>query len=130
MFFSCMSLFSVSNLFSPSLRSNQTLQPFSALRPWRRVCVECGDLDTTLSDLPFCKSNYCSRGSGSLALNYMQSSLNRFLRKRQAPAESNCGEEEKCQEKQPKTTEAMEDLSSWKCYEEKRKQEGRTFRQE
>ena len=69
----------------------------------------------------------------------MQSSLDRFLRKRQAPAESNCGEEEKCQEKEPKTTEATEDSSSRKryafvlfvlFYEEKRKQEGRTFRQE
>ena len=39
----------------------------------------------------------------------MQSSLDRFIRKRQAPAESNCGEEEKCQEKEPKTTEDMED---------------------
>ena len=37
----------------------------------------------------------------------MQSSLDRFIRKRQAPAESNCGEEEKCQEKEPKTTEAL-----------------------
>ena len=60
----------------------------------------------------------------------MQSSLDRFLRKRQAPAESNCGEEEQCQEKEPKTTEATKDLSSRKHYEEKRKQEGRTFRQE
>ena len=35
----------------------------------------------------------------------MQSSLtlDRFIRKRQAPAESNCGEEEECQEKEPKT---------------------------
>ena len=60
----------------------------------------------------------------------MQSSLDRFIRKRQAPAESNCGEEEECQEKEPKTTEDMEDSSSWKRYEEKRKQEGRSFRQE
>ena len=60
----------------------------------------------------------------------MQSSLDRFIRKRQAPAESNCGEEEECQEKEPKTTEDMEDSNSWKRYEEKRKQEGRSFRQE
>ena len=60
----------------------------------------------------------------------MQSSLDRFVRKRQAPAESNCGEEEECQEKEPKTTEDMEDSSSRKRYEEKRKQEGRSFRQE
>ena len=64
----------------------------------------------------------------------MQSSLtlDRFIRKRQAPAESNCGEEEECQEKEPKTTEDMEDSSSRrrKSYEEKRKQEGRLFRQE
>ena len=60
----------------------------------------------------------------------MQSSLDRFIRKRQAPAESNCGEEEECQEKEPKTTEDMEDSSSRKRYEEKRKQEGRSFRQE
>ena len=60
----------------------------------------------------------------------MQSSLDRFIRKRQAPAESNCGEEQECQEKEPKTTEDMEDSSSWKRYEEKRKQEGRSFRQE
>ena len=46
----------------------------------------------------------------------MQSSLDRFIRKRQAPAESNCGEEEECQEKEPKTTEDMEDSSSWKRY--------------
>ena len=59
----------------------------------------------------------------------MQSSLDRYLRKRQAPAESNCGEEEQCQEKEPKTAEATEDLSSQKHFEEKRKQEGRTFRQ-
>ena len=60
----------------------------------------------------------------------MQSSFDRFLRKRQALAESNCGEEEQCQEKEPKTTEATKDSSSRKHYEEKRKQEGRTFRQE
>ena len=60
----------------------------------------------------------------------MQSSLDRFLRKRQAPAERNCGEEEQCQEKELKTTEATKDSSSRKRYEEKRKQEGRTFRQE
>ena len=61
----------------------------------------------------------------------MQSSLDRFIRKRQAPAEGNCGEEEECQEKEPKTTEKyMEDSSSRKRYEEKRKQEGRSFRQE
>ena len=60
----------------------------------------------------------------------MQSSLDRFIRKRQAPAESNCGEEEECQEKEPKTTEDMEDSSSRKPYEEKRKQEGQSFRQE
>lgn len=60
----------------------------------------------------------------------MQSSLDRFLRKRQAPAESTCGEEEQCQEKEPKPTEATEDLSSRKHYEEKRKQEGKTFWQE
>ena len=59
----------------------------------------------------------------------MQSSLDRFIRKRQAPAESNCGEEEECQEKEPKTTEDMEDSSSRKRYEEKRKQEGRSFSQ-
>ena len=41
----------------------------------------------------------------------MQSFLDRFLRKRQAPAESNYGEEEQCQEKEPKTTEATKDLS-------------------
>ena len=44
----------------------------------------------------------------------MESSLDRFLRKRQAPAESNCGEEEQCQGKEPKTPEATKDLSSWK----------------
>ena len=60
----------------------------------------------------------------------MQGSLDRFIRKRQAPAESNCGEEEECQEKEPKTTEDMEDSSSRKRYEEKRKQEGQSFRQE
>ena len=60
----------------------------------------------------------------------MQSSLDRFLRKRQAPPESNCGKEDQCQEKEPKTTEATEDSSSQKHYKEKRKQEGRTFRQE
>ena len=38
----------------------------------------------------------------------MHSSLDRFIRKRQAPAEGNCGEEEECQEKEPKTTEDME----------------------
>ena len=59
----------------------------------------------------------------------MQSSLDRFIRKRQAPAESNCGGEEECQEKEPKTTEDMEDSSSRKHYKEKRKQEGRSFRQ-
>ncbi|CAH3161911.1 unnamed protein product, partial [Porites lobata] len=58
------------------------------------------------------------------------SSLDRFIRNRQAPAESNCGEEEECQEKEPKTTEDMEDSSSRKRYEEKRKQEGQSFRQE
>ena len=57
----------------------------------------------------------------------MQSSLDRFIRKRQAPAESNCGEEEECQEKEPKTTEDMEDSSSRKRYEEKRKQEANHF---
>ena len=40
----------------------------------------------------------------------MQSSLDRFLRKRQAPAESNCGEEEQCQEKEPKTNRSYERL--------------------
>ena len=59
----------------------------------------------------------------------MQSSLDRFLRNRQAPAESNCGEEEQCHEKEPETTEATKDSSSRKHYEEKRKHEGRTFRQ-
>ena len=39
-------------------------------------------------------------------------------------------EEEQCQEKEPKTTEATKGSSSRKHYEEKRKQEGRTFRQE
>ena len=48
----------------------------------------------------------------------MQISLDRFIRKRQAPAEGNCGEEEECQEKEPKTTEDMEDSSSRKRYEE------------
>ena len=61
----------------------------------------------------------------------MQSSLDRFIRKRQAPAESNCGEEEEiCQEKEPKTAKDMEDSRSRKRYEEKTKQEGRSFRQE
>ena len=53
-----------------------------------------------------------------------------FSEKNQAPAESSCGEEEQCQEKEPKTTEAMKDSSSLKHYKEKRKQEGRTFLQE
>jgi len=50
----------------------------------------------------------------------MQSSLDRFIKKRQAPAESNCGEEEECQEKEPKTTEDMKDSSSRIRYEDKR----------
>jgi len=54
----------------------------------------------------------------------MQSSLDRFIRKRQAPAESNCGEEEEGQEKEPKTTEDMGDSRSLKSYEDKRKQKG------
>ena len=40
------------------------------------------------------------------------------------------GEEEECREKEPKTTEDMEDSSSQKRYEENRKQEGQSFRQE
>ena len=34
--------------------------------------------------------------------------MDRFLRERQAPAEINCGEEGKCRELEPKTTEATE----------------------
>ena len=55
-------VFCLNNLFSPSLRSNRTFQTFWALRPWRRVCVECGDLHTTISDPPSSLRNYGLRG--------------------------------------------------------------------
>lgn len=116
---------SQNNFFSPSLRSNRPLQPFWALRPSRQVCVESGDLDTTLSsDPPSCEIHIAVHEVLPVRHWIMQSSLDRFLRIRQATAESNCGEEEQCQEKEPKTTEAAEDSSSRKRYEKKEEKWG------
>ena len=56
-----------------------------------------------------------------------QSSLDRFHRKRQATAENNCGEEGKCWESEPKTTEATEELRSQKRYEKKEETRGQNI---
>ena len=72
---SCMRLFSVSNhLSSPSLQSNRTLQSFWALRPWRLVCIEWRDLDTTLSDPypPSWKLLFVGGSAGGSAFAWLQ----------------------------------------------------------
>ena len=96
----------------------------SLCRMWGSGHNFIGSISTILR-IQYC----CLRGSGSSKLNYAEF-FEQISQKRQAPAESNCGEEEQCQEKEPKTTEATKDSSSWKRYEEKRKQEDRTFQQE